>query len=92
MCVDYTNLNKTCPKDCFSLLRINQLLDSTSGHTLLSLTGTFSGYNHIKMVMQNEEHTSFVTDFDTYCYKMMLSVLKNANTTYQHLMTKVFKE
>ena len=34
MCVDYTDLNKACPKDCFPLPRIDQLVDSTSGHEL----------------------------------------------------------
>lgn len=35
MCVDYTNLNKACPKDCFPLPRLDQLVDSTARHKLL---------------------------------------------------------
>ena len=49
MCVNYTDLNKACPKDCFPLPRIDQLVDSTSGHELLSFMDAFSGYNQIKM-------------------------------------------
>ena len=45
MCVDYTDLNKACPKDCFPLPRIDQLVDSTSGHELLSFMDAFSRYN-----------------------------------------------
>ncbi len=45
MCVDFTDLNKTCPKDSFPLLRINQLVDSTAGHKLLTFMNAFSGYN-----------------------------------------------
>ena len=45
MFVDFTNLNKTCPKDSYPLPHIDQSVDSTAGHQLLSLMDTFSGYN-----------------------------------------------
>ena len=45
MCVDFTNLNNACPKDSFPLPRINQLVDSTAGHKLITFMDTFSGYN-----------------------------------------------
>ena len=71
MYVDYTDLNKVCPKDCFPLLRIDQLVDSTSSHELLSFMDAFSGYNQINMNPKDEVHTSFITSFGTYCYKVM---------------------
>ena len=37
MCIDYTNLNKACPKDPFPLPQIDQVIDSTAGCELLSL-------------------------------------------------------
>jgi len=49
MCMDFTNLNKACPKDTYLLPRIDQLVDSTTGHKLLSFMDAFSGYNQIKM-------------------------------------------
>ena len=49
MCVDFTDLNKACPKDSYPLLRIDQLVDSTAGHKLLSFMNAFSGYNQIRM-------------------------------------------
>jgi hypothetical protein len=30
MCIDYTRLNKACPKDPFALPRIDQVIDSTA--------------------------------------------------------------
>ena len=45
MCVDFTNLNKACPKDSFPLPRIDQLVDSTSRHKLLRFMDAFLGYN-----------------------------------------------
>ncbi|BBN69283.1 Disease resistance protein TIR-NBS-LRR class family [Prunus dulcis] len=49
MCVDYTNLNRACPKDSFPLPRIDQLVDATAGHALLSFMDAYSGYNQIFM-------------------------------------------
>ena len=45
MCVDFTDLNQACPKDSFSLPRIDQLVDSTTGHKLLTFMDAFFGYN-----------------------------------------------
>ena len=48
MCVDFTNLNKACPKDSFPLLIIDQLVDSMVGHKLLTFMDAFSGYNQAR--------------------------------------------
>lgn len=47
ICIDFMNLNKACPKDSFLLPRIDQLVDSTARHMLLSFVDAFSGYNQI---------------------------------------------
>ena len=49
MCVDFTDLNNACLKDSFPLPRIDQLVDSTTGHKLLTFMDAFSGYNQIMM-------------------------------------------
>ena len=49
MCVDFTDLNRACPKDSYPFLRIDTLVDSTTRHELLSFMDAFSGYNQIKM-------------------------------------------
>uniref|UniRef100_A0A2N9EXT2 Reverse transcriptase domain-containing protein n=1 Tax=Fagus sylvatica TaxID=28930 RepID=A0A2N9EXT2_FAGSY len=61
MCVDFTDLNKACPKDSFPLPRIDQLVDSTAGHRLLTFMDAFSGYNQIMMDDADQEKTSFIT-------------------------------
>ena len=61
MCVDFTDLNKACPKDSFPLPRIDQLVDSTAGHKLLTFMDIFSGYNQIMMNEDDQEKTSFIT-------------------------------
>ena len=54
MCVDFTDLNKACPKDGFPLPRIDQLVDSTARHKLLTFMDAFSGYNQIKMAEEDQ--------------------------------------
>ena len=61
MCVDFMDLNKACPKDNFPLPRIDQLMDSTAGHKLLTFMDAFSGYNQIKMAEEDQEKTAFIT-------------------------------
>ena len=62
MCIDFTGLNKACLKDSFLLPRIDQLVDSIVGHKLLTFIDTFSGYNQIKMVEEDQEKTAFITN------------------------------
>ena len=80
MCMDFTDLNKTCPKDSFPLPRIDQLVDSTAG--LLMFMDAFSGYNQIKMAEEDQEKTTFITSQGLYCYKVMPFKLKNVGATY----------
>jgi hypothetical protein len=49
MCVDYTSLNKACPKVSFPLPRIDQIVDSTTGCQLFFFLDAYSGYHQIKM-------------------------------------------
>ena len=60
MCIDFTDLNKACPKDIYPLPQVDVLIDSTAQHQLLSLMDVFSGYNQIKMDEANQEKTPFV--------------------------------
>ena len=90
MCVDFTDLNKACPKDSYPLPRIDQLVDSTAGHKLLSFMNAFSGYNQILMDEADQEKIVFITSRGLFCYKVMPFGLKNAGATYQWLVNKMF--
>ena len=90
MCMDFTNLNKACPKDSYLLPRIDQLVDSTTGHKLLSFINSFSGYNQIRMDEMDQEKTSFITNQGMFCYKVMPFGLKNTGATYQRLVNHMF--
>jgi hypothetical protein len=78
VCVDFTDLNKACPKDSFPLPRIDQLVDSASGHERMSFLDAFQGYHQIPMTLSDQEKTAFITPQGAYCYRVMLFGLKNA--------------
>ena len=91
VCVGYTDLNDACPKDSFPLPRIDQIVDASSGHGMLSFLDAFSSYHQIPMYPPDEEKTTFITIHGLLCYNVMLFGLKNARATYQRLVTKMFR-
>ncbi|XP_028057287.1 uncharacterized protein LOC114261245 [Camellia sinensis] len=92
VCVDFTNLNRACPKDSFPLPRIDQLVDVTAGHERMSFLDAYSGYHQISLFGPDQEKTAFISLRGTYCYKVMPFSLKNAGATYQRMVTKMFMD
>ena len=90
VCVDFTDLNKSCPKDPFPLPHIAKLVDEIAGHPLMSFMDAFSGYIQILMDPEDQEKTSFMTSRGIYCYKVMPFGLKNVGSTYQRLVNMMF--
>ncbi|RVW82849.1 Retrovirus-related Pol polyprotein from transposon 17.6 [Vitis vinifera] len=92
VCVDFRDLNKASPKDDFPLPHIDLLVDGTAGHSMLSFMDGFSGYNQILMAPEDMEKTAFITEWGTYCYRVMPFGLKNAGATYQRAATTLFHD
>ena len=67
VCVDFTDLNKTCPKDPFPMPKINQLVDATVGHSRMSFLDAFQGYHQIPLALNDQKKTAFVTPIRNYC-------------------------
>ena len=92
LCIDFTDINRACPKDSFPLPRIDLIIDATAGHELLSFVDAFSGYNQISMDPDNQENTSFITGQGTYYYRVMPFGLKNAGAAYQRMVNRMFQK
>ena len=89
--IDFTDLNKACPKDPFPMLKIDQLVDATIGHPRINFLDAFQGYHQIPLTLDDQEKTAFVTPIGNYHYKVMPFGLKNAGSTYQRMMTMKFE-
>ena len=86
--VDFTNLNKACPKDLFSIPQIDQLVDATVGHPWMSFLDAFQEYHQILLALADQEKSTFVTPTKNYHYKVMSFGLKNDGSTYQRMNSK----
>ena len=71
VCVDYTDLNEPCTKDSFPLPRIDQIVDATAKHGILSFLDAFFGYHQIPMHSPNAEKMAFITPHGLYYYDAM---------------------
>ena len=60
VCVDFTDLNRACPKDPFPVLKIDQLVDATYGHPRMSFLDAFQGYHQIALParIRRKRHSS----------------------------------
>jgi hypothetical protein len=89
MCVDFTDLNKVCKKDDFPLERVDKIVDDAANNEMLSLLDMFPGYHQIRVHREDEEKTSFITPFGTFCFVKMLEGLKNARRTFSRMIAIV---
>lgn len=92
MCVDYIDLNKASPKNCYPLLRIDTLVDSVMGNEILCFLDTFKRYNQIGMSEKDHEKIAFIIDWSIFSYTTMPFGLKNARVMYQRLANKIFHQ
>ena len=61
------------------------------GHPRMIFLDAFQGYHQIPLVPDDQEKTTFVTSIGNYHYKVMPFGLKNAGSSYQRMMTKMFE-
>jgi len=89
MCIDFTILNKACPKDEYPLPCIDTLVDAAACSEMLSMLDCFSGYHQIFMNKADKKKTSFTTPFGTYCYVRTPEGLRNARCTFNRMIKTV---
>ena len=90
--VDFTDLNRACPKDPFPMPKIDQLVDSMYGHLRMSFLDAFQGYHQIALALENREKTAFISLDANYHYTVMPFGLKTVGAMYQRMMTRMFQD
>jgi hypothetical protein len=86
------DLIKCCRKDDFPLTRINKIVDSATGCEIMALLDCFSGHHQIWLHKEDEEKTSLITPFRTYCYLRMPEGLLIAGPTFCRMMKAALKD
>ncbi|GKA67736.1 reverse transcriptase domain-containing protein [Tanacetum coccineum] len=81
MCVDFTDINKACPKDCYPLPEIDWKMESFAGFRLKCFLDAYKGYHQIQMMEGDEDKTAFFVGEGVFCYQKMPSGLKNVGET-----------
>jgi hypothetical protein len=92
MCTDFTDLNKCCSKDDFPLSRIDKVVDSAIGCETMAVLDCFSKYHQIWLRKEDEQKTSFIMPFGTYCYFRMPEGLKNAGPMFCRMTKVILKD
>nr|GFC03185.1 reverse transcriptase domain-containing protein [Tanacetum cinerariifolium] len=91
MCVNFTDLNRACPQDCYPLPEIDWRVESLCRYPFKFFLDAYKGYHQIQLAEADEEKTAFHTGQGVYCYTKMPFGLKNAGATYQRRMDKAFE-
>ncbi|GJX06582.1 reverse transcriptase domain-containing protein [Tanacetum coccineum] len=91
MCIDFKNLNSTCPKDYYPLLEIDLKIEAVMGFPFKCFLEAYKGYHQIQMSEDDEEKAAFYTNQRTYYYIKLSFGLKNAGATYQRLVDSTFQ-
>jgi hypothetical protein len=81
-----------CSKDDFPLARIDQIVDSAIASEMMALLDCFSGYHQIWLRPKDEEKTSFIIPFGTYCYLRMPEGLRNVGPTFCRMTKGALKD
>jgi hypothetical protein len=92
VCIDYRDINQTCPKDKFPTPFIDQIIDDCAGSEIFSLMDGFSGYNQINILPADQHKTNFIFPWGTFAYQKLPFGLKNASETYQCAMSYSFHD
>ena len=92
VCVDYRKLNAATVTDAFPLPFTDGVLDAVAGHEVYSFLDGFSGYNQIRMHPDDQEKTTFVTEWGVFVAVVMMFGLKTAPATFQRIIMEVFGE
>nr|GEY19321.1 hypothetical protein [Tanacetum cinerariifolium] len=82
MCVDFTDMNRACPQDCYPLPEIDWKVESLCGYPFKCFLDAYKGYHQIQLAEADEEKTAFHTGQGVYCYTKMPFGLKNAGATH----------
>jgi hypothetical protein len=92
ICFHLRKLNEACLHDPFPMPFIFEVLESVGGQEAYSFIDGFLGYHHIRIAQEYRHNTTFVTEWGSFQYTMLLFGLKNAHAVFSKVVVTTFKE
>ena len=89
MCVDYRTLNSRTKRDCYTIPRVEPLIDSLKDAKYFCSLDMISGYNQVAVAEEHKERTAFITPCGFYQMRKMPFGLSNSPSTFQRMVEKV---
>jgi hypothetical protein len=90
ICVDYSDINKACPKDNYPTPFVDQIVDDCGRSEIFSLMDGFSSYNQINILLADQHKTAFIFPWGTFAYRKLPFGLKNVGVSFQRAMSYAF--
>ena len=85
-------VNKATLKDYFPLPFIDQVLYALARKIYVSFLDGFSGYNQMRIALEDQDKTTFTCPQGTYAYNVLPSGLCNAPATFQRAVMAIFAD
>ena len=92
VCVDYRKLNAATVTNVFPLPFTDGVLDAVVGHEVYSFLDGFNEYNQIRMQPDNQEKTTFVTEWGVFVAVVMMFGLTTTLATFERIIMEIFGE
>ncbi|KAH9330126.1 hypothetical protein KI387_002234 [Taxus chinensis] len=89
--VDYRELNAVCVINPFPTPFIEEILEGVARHEIYSFTDGFSGYHQVRITKEDQEKTTFTTEWGIFAYTVMPFGLKNV-LVFSCIVVQVFQD
>jgi len=88
-CVNYRKLNAISKRNRYSLSLIDEIIDKIVSCKHLTRLNIISAFNKLRMHLDSEDYTTFITALEAYKYKVLSFGLTNGPTSFQQYMNDV---
>ena len=92
VCIDYRDVNISCPKENYPTPFIDQIIDDYAGCKIFSFMDGFSSYNQINIRLEDQYKTTFICPWGTFTYRNLPYGFKNIGETFQRAMDYDFND
>ncbi|KAH9312230.1 hypothetical protein KI387_027265, partial [Taxus chinensis] len=90
--MDYRELNAVCVIDPFLTPFTEEILEGVAGCEIYSIMDGLSGYHQVQIAKEDQEKTTFTTEWGIFAYTVMPFGLKNVLVVFSCIMVQAFQD